>query len=215
MKITPSNNSTWIVKNLKGTTGLTCRCGSWINHWRNYTNSKRAKCSVYGCWNTAKVGAHVRLVDNSTDNRWWIAPFCGSHNSHYCTESLSLKPDVELVSANKSHTCKDLLSKHENFMVKKILISRALTCNCTSPFDHWKNHANSVRVKCAAVGCSLNAEYGTYVKSTDNRTDARPWIVPFCKIHDRSIEKVSINKNVTLISVYKTHFCKSSSVIQH
>ncbi len=101
----PNKNTHWKVKNLNGTTGLSCGCGSWLAHWRNYAGSSRKICAVKGCGRFATVGAHVKCTDNRTDNRWWIAPFCKTHNHYSFTQEVFLKRDVKLVAANRKYSC--------------------------------------------------------------------------------------------------------------
>lgn len=102
----PNQNTHYIVKNLHGTSGLRCGCGSWLEHWKQGANSNRAVCAVVGCSQTAVVGAHVISTDRRTDHQWWIAPFCSVHN-HYTNESeMFLKSNVTLVSANRNYTCR-------------------------------------------------------------------------------------------------------------
>jgi len=105
MKKKPNKNLNWKVKNLNGTTGLRCRCGSWLAHWYNYTGSRRRRCAVIGCQRNVEVGAHVLSADRRTDVKWWIAPFCKTHNHYTHNKDVFLKEEIELISANKSYTC--------------------------------------------------------------------------------------------------------------
>lgn len=81
------------VKNIRGT-GENARriTGSWLEYWEEKTGRKADKClafdedatkdpsKVYQCGSTrGLVGGHVKKV-NSSDNRWYILPICGSHN---------------------------------------------------------------------------------------------------------------------------------------
>ena len=90
------------VKNINGTTQHKCRCGSWLQHWRNYSGQTANECRAKGCSNTASVGAHVQK-DVSYDNNWYIVPFCFTHNKS--TIPVELVAGTKLVSANKSKTC--------------------------------------------------------------------------------------------------------------
>ncbi len=101
----PNKNTHYIVKNLHGTTGLTCGCGSWLAHWRNGAFSARESCAVLGCGRAAMVGAHVISTDRRTDRQWWIAPFCHFHNHHTRDDEFFLDSRITLVSANKAYTC--------------------------------------------------------------------------------------------------------------
>ena len=58
------------IKNVRGTSRLTCNCGTWKKHWKNMTGLKwPRKCGIKGCGNPAEVGAHVwsRLPQLSHD----------------------------------------------------------------------------------------------------------------------------------------------------
>ncbi len=39
----PNKNTNYLVKNVNGTTGLRCKCDSWIDHWRRNARQKRLK----------------------------------------------------------------------------------------------------------------------------------------------------------------------------
>lgn len=93
------------VKNITGTTGMSCNCGSWIQHWRNYTNQIATICRARGCSNYANVGAHVRKC-YSTDNSWYIIPFCYHHNSRPSSECIEINFGTDLVPANRNLTCR-------------------------------------------------------------------------------------------------------------
>ena len=95
------------VKNIIGSeqSKMQCSCGSWIQHWRNYTGSKRIRCAVYGCNKDAKVGGHVISVDGRRKNHRYIVPICGSCNSSHNTEDMFIEKGVELIWANKQGTC--------------------------------------------------------------------------------------------------------------
>ena len=101
----PNQNTHFYMRNLKGTTGLRCRCGSWMKHWRNGANSRRARCAVVGCTGEGEIGAHVVSVDERTDTQWWIAPFCRSCNDSRNENHMYLEARITLVAANKAVTC--------------------------------------------------------------------------------------------------------------
>lgn len=95
MKLPVSN---W--KNKAGTGTRTCICGSWKQHWLNFSNKPwPAACSVKGCDNAPTLGAHIYNPDVSGE---YIVPMCPECNK--LTSSFSLK-GVTCVSANKSKTC--------------------------------------------------------------------------------------------------------------
>lgn len=91
------------VKNINGTTDNTCRCGTWIDHWKNYSSQALSKyCSEEQCPEKPEVGAHVQK-DNSSDSSWYIVPLCKKHNGE-TNKSIDIG-NVELVDANVSQTC--------------------------------------------------------------------------------------------------------------
>ena len=88
-------------KNKKGTGERSCRCGSWKQHWLNFSDEKwPATCSVAGCNNSATLGAHIF---NSNESGEYIVPACESCNK--LDSEFDLKVSITLVSANKSQTC--------------------------------------------------------------------------------------------------------------
>ncbi len=92
------------VKNVKGTAERNCKCGTWINHWENFSlKTLPNTCCVLGCEEIVKVGAHV-IKCKSNDKNHYIVPFCHQHNEIE-NECFKLKSSVELISANESQTC--------------------------------------------------------------------------------------------------------------
>lgn len=91
------------VININGTSDTTCKCGSWLEHWKNFSRqSLPYHCCEKYCINTNLVGAHVQ-ISGSDDNSWYIVPLCYTHNSS--TKELKIVESVMLVPANKSLTC--------------------------------------------------------------------------------------------------------------
>ena len=89
-------------KNKSGTGERSCSCGSWKQHWLNFSGeSWPPRCSVVGCSNTPTLGAHVFNTDVDGEK---IVPMCDSCNKK--TVPFDLKDGVILVNANKSETCK-------------------------------------------------------------------------------------------------------------
>ena len=76
------------VHNIRGTSDS--RCGTaWLNIWKNANGipfSKRINCAVFGCTDTATVGAHV--IKEYTGMRQYIVPMCQKHNLTYDRELL-------------------------------------------------------------------------------------------------------------------------------
>jgi hypothetical protein len=74
--------------NLKGTAWKNCSCGSWINHWENFSEENANKCSIKGCNKSSVLGAHIKLYgitatskdDEDLSNKHFIVPMCNSHN---------------------------------------------------------------------------------------------------------------------------------------
>ena len=92
------------VKNINGTTQRTCKCGSWLVHWQNFSGqSLPAYCPETSCLKKPEVGAHVQK-DDPNDKRWYIVPLCREHNAQ-TGASLTISDWVALVSANVSETC--------------------------------------------------------------------------------------------------------------
>lgn len=90
-------------KNKRGTDGRKCKCGSWKQHWINYSNRNwPEKCSIVDCNNKAEEGAHIY---NSKVSGEYIVPACCSCNNPNNEDEFELKPGTKLVSANKSETC--------------------------------------------------------------------------------------------------------------
>lgn len=96
MEITASGWS-----NKGGTGGRNCSCGTWKQHWLNYSGkSWPASCSVNGCSSSPTLGAHII---NKTVTGERIVPMCSSCNG--LDNEFDLKGGVTLVNANTSETC--------------------------------------------------------------------------------------------------------------
>ena len=88
-------------KNKKGTGERSCKCGSWKQHWLNFSNKDWPDtCSIYGCNNSATLGAHIF---NSKVSDEYIVPACDSCNK--MDIEFNLKGGTTLVHANKAKTC--------------------------------------------------------------------------------------------------------------
>ena len=90
------------VKNVNGTSSRSCKCGTWIEHWRNYSNQTATVCRAKGCTRKDIVGAHV-IKTYAYDNKEYIVPFCKHHNKQ--TGSIELVVGTVLTPANKNGTC--------------------------------------------------------------------------------------------------------------
>ena len=92
------------VKNINGTSQTTCKCGSWLQHWKNFSGVALGQhCYEISCTSKPELGAHVQK-DGSTDASWYIVPLCTRHNNMK-GESIDLVSSAVLVSANKQQTC--------------------------------------------------------------------------------------------------------------
>lgn len=92
------------INNINGTSQNTCKCGSWLDHWKKFSGqSLPSYCPESSCTGKPEVGAHVQK-DNSSDSSWYIVPLCKTCNSK-TGKSLVISDYVNLVSANVSETC--------------------------------------------------------------------------------------------------------------
>jgi len=49
------------IRNINGTSQTTCKCGSWLKHWENFSGQvKPSYCPASGCLRTDLLGAHVQ-----------------------------------------------------------------------------------------------------------------------------------------------------------
>jgi hypothetical protein len=92
------------VTNINGTSDKTCKCGSWLDHWKNFSDQALpSHCPVKSCIQRPQVGAHVQK-DNPSDRSWYIIPLCTKHNGE-TGKSLVVSDYINLVSANVNSTC--------------------------------------------------------------------------------------------------------------
>lgn len=90
------------VKNINGTQGAKCKCGSWLDHWKKFSGQTTLYCVEVNCREKELLGAHVQK-DNPTDQSWYIIPLCAKHNK--ATTVLEVTDAVNLVPANVAKTC--------------------------------------------------------------------------------------------------------------
>lgn len=75
------------------------------------------------------------------------------------------------------------------------------TCKCGSWKDHWiKNSKESWPLTCSAADCNNYAEVGAHVI---NSNEPGEWIIPLCRVCNKSIGEFSIKNGVTLVSANK------------
>lgn len=87
--------------NKAGTANRKCNCGTWLDHWLNFSGSSwPSSCVVYGCSNKPALGAHIYHLEVVGEQ---IGPMCHSCNMN--TDLFDLKSSVKLVSANRAQTC--------------------------------------------------------------------------------------------------------------
>ena len=99
--------------NMRNTSERTCSCGSWKDHWKNYSGHRwPATCSVEGCFAEPVLGAHVKR-DN--DASGYIVPMCDSCNKK--SEHFALKSSVIPV---REDACKDSASSIMLNLLNKI-----------------------------------------------------------------------------------------------
>jgi hypothetical protein len=92
------------INNINGTSDNTCKCGSWLDHWKKFSGQTLPTyCPESTCAQKPEVGAHVQK-DSTSDSAWYIVPLCKTHNSKMGS-SLTVSDSVALVSANVSKTC--------------------------------------------------------------------------------------------------------------
>ena len=87
-----------LVENIEDTAQEDCACGTWLQHWENYSPDELPKkCVAKGCNNNVEVGAHVQKVLGN-DNTAYIVPFCQSCNM---TDEYFYVPDEALIVAKQ------------------------------------------------------------------------------------------------------------------
>ena len=92
------------VTNINGTSQNDCTCGSWLQHWLNFSHQPLPRyCSELGCLQRPTEGAHVQ-IDWATDNEWYIVPLCAVHNA-LRGHTIELFSSATLVPANVDETC--------------------------------------------------------------------------------------------------------------
>jgi hypothetical protein len=91
------------IKNINGTSDYSCKCGTWLKHWSNFSKQPTPQyCVEKTCRNTDLLGAHVQKA-NSSDSNWYIVPLCNSHNKS--SGELDISDSCTFVSANRKETC--------------------------------------------------------------------------------------------------------------
>ena len=92
------------VKNINRMGHNTCRCRSWLEHWKHFGGPHLPlHCAESLCFQEPELGAHVQK-DGSQDDTWYIVPLCKKHNGQIGA-TLTISDSVALVPANVSETC--------------------------------------------------------------------------------------------------------------
>lgn len=107
MKTKYAAPSTVIIRNATGTSEFNCNCGSWLNHWEEFSHIKYPKCSINQCDEHAEHGAHVtrpKAKYEKYKTHLYIIPMCRTHNLMH-GKMFRVKIGTIFVWANKSETC--------------------------------------------------------------------------------------------------------------
>ncbi len=92
------------IKNLNGKIGDPCRCGDWLEHWKNFSKQDLPDyCPVNACAGRPEAGAHVQR-DFFGDTHWFVVPMCRKHNA-MAGQPLVLNDWIRLVSSDTRFTC--------------------------------------------------------------------------------------------------------------
>lgn len=93
------------VKNINGINADKCECGSWLEHWKEFSGNVLFPryCPVMKCSSRIEVGAHVQ-IEGASDKGWYIVPLCKEHGAE-TGSSLEISNMVDLVSASIGDTC--------------------------------------------------------------------------------------------------------------
>lgn len=87
--------------NATGTTGESCPCGTWKDHWLKHSGkSWPAACSVKDCTEPPTLGAHI---ENPSVTGRHIVPMCDSCNGS--DGAFDLAGGVTLVPAKAMSSC--------------------------------------------------------------------------------------------------------------
>lgn len=106
-----------VVKNLNGHAIPTCRCESWLSHWRAYGRptqefARRQRCSVVTCDNPIETGGWVQkevlegmhALGMRGDATWYIVPICQACNGRFGA-TLVVDDGCGLAPAREEETC--------------------------------------------------------------------------------------------------------------
>ncbi len=92
------------VTNINGTAGGPCACGSWLEHWKNFSRQNLlAFCPEERCVAKPELGTLVQK-DDSTDTNWYVIPLCKRHHGMK-GKSIAVGDYISLVPADVDQTC--------------------------------------------------------------------------------------------------------------
>ncbi len=101
-----NHNTNFIVRNVAGTRYNTCRCGTWLQHWRTYSGGTRKTCAKIGCQSAASVGAHVEFTDRRVRKEVHIVPLFLACNHWANGEEMPIDRRTWLVVADRPECAK-------------------------------------------------------------------------------------------------------------
>jgi hypothetical protein len=92
------------IKNINDMCDKPCRCGNWLEHWKNLSRLPLpSMCAAKSCDQIPVAGAFAQK-DNYFDDGWFIVPLCQKHNRLFGA-CLDLKDGTVFVPAKASPSC--------------------------------------------------------------------------------------------------------------
>ncbi|MFB3851757.1 MAG: hypothetical protein ACE14Q_07535 [Acidobacteriota bacterium] len=92
------------IRNVGGINPELCRCGNWLNHWKNFSGQKIPYyCPVIGCGKSKLSATFVQIV-SGVDSGWYVVPLCEEHSKTE-NEILEIDDYCKIVTANVNMTC--------------------------------------------------------------------------------------------------------------
>ena len=84
------------VKNLSDTAGQVppTPYKSWLEYWKEKTGNRAPTCGVWGCYNPAEHGGHVKKCDDFFGVNPYIVPLCARCNNPNNTEEFYVDCDL-------------------------------------------------------------------------------------------------------------------------
>lgn len=90
------------IKTIKDPENKTCRCGNWLNHYKNFGPRIVRLCVVKECTGHELTGAKVQKQD-SEDEKIYIIPLCTTHAES--KDELEIYDSIPFVSSDTKKTC--------------------------------------------------------------------------------------------------------------